>query len=70
MLSVSFQNEVVYPAIAIAQHLRNIGFRKKAFVLGVERFRDEIRNLGVDVLPYRGVGFLYEGMNDAIFQIR
>jgi len=46
---------VVFPALAIADHLKTIGFKKKALVFGTDEYRDTLREAGVDVLerePY------------------
>ncbi|XP_026289110.1 glycerol-3-phosphate phosphatase-like [Frankliniella occidentalis] len=54
------KNEVVYPAIAIGRYLEKIGFKKKAFVLGVEHFKDELRSRGVAVVPDKRTSDLME----------
>ncbi|KAJ1528316.1 hypothetical protein ONE63_006737 [Megalurothrips usitatus] len=47
------RDEVVFPAIVIADHLQQIGFKKKAFVLGVEHFKSFLREKGITVVPER-----------------
>ncbi|KAK3912652.1 Glycerol-3-phosphate phosphatase [Frankliniella fusca] len=54
------QNEVVYPAIAIGRYLEKIGFKKKAFVMGVEHFKDQLRSRGVTVVPEKRTSELME----------
>ncbi|KAK3919899.1 Pyridoxal phosphate phosphatase, partial [Frankliniella fusca] len=45
--------DVVYPPIAVALHLKRIGFSKKAYVIGMEHFKDQLREEGITVVPPR-----------------
>lgn len=51
----AWQDEAVHPALAIAHHLQRNGFRKKAYVLAGEAFRQYLREVGVVVGPEQRV---------------
>ncbi|XP_034238669.1 4-nitrophenylphosphatase-like [Thrips palmi] len=64
------EDEIAVPATVIARHLQQAGFTKKAFVFGVEFFKNVLRRSGIHVVPEeRTAALVDENISRCVEQI-